>query len=322
MIRPVSLGRQPVGPGKYSRQELHAWGAKLPGPPVGRPAGGVACLLRVQFCTSQFLATTSSYYCGGYVMRTTRNSLTILFATAVAVNAGCSDSEDRSMLSNSAQINDNNQLTAAEVSDRSQVPPAEQRAPGAGGVAARTAMPDNGNELSLEDILPAEFRDPAATRPAHMSVAPVQATEGNSVSGLVAFIQENAEDDHVRVVGRIMDIAEGKHGFHIHETGDCTDPVAGTAGSHFNPGNSSHGAPDSPARHVGDLGNLEATADRTAQLDFEDEHLSLTGMNSIVGKAFIIHRGEDDLSTQPSGDSGPPIACGVIGNNEYALVPQ
>lgn len=255
-------------------------------------------------------------------MRTTRNSLTILFATAVAVSAGCADSEDQRMLTNADQLRDNNQLTAAGANDSNQVLRTDPREPGASDLAARTAMPDNGNELELEDILPAEFRDPAATKPARMSVAPVQATEGNSTSGLVAFIQEGAEDDHVRVVGRIMDIAEGKHGFHIHETGDCTDPVAGTAGSHFNPEGSSHGAPDGPVRHIGDLGNLEATADRTAQFDFEDEHLSLTGMHSIVGKAFIIHSGEDDLSTQPSGDSGPPIACGVIGNNEYALVPE
>lgn len=110
----------------------------------------------------------------------------------------------------------------------------------------------------------------------------------------------------------------GEHGIHIHENGSCEDGEDGTpggaAGGHFNPDSSLHGASDQlpPARHVGDLGNIIINNEETAFGSFPDRIARLDGANSIVGRAVVIHAGPDDFVTQPSGNSGPRIACGVI----------
>lgn len=176
-------------------------------------------------------------------------------------------------------------------------------------------------QVEIADIMPDEYTRTGASAPARLAFARVQAVAGSTASGLVAFIQPDATVDTIRVVGKIIDIPVGNHGFHLHEIGDCTAPEAGTAGEHFNPEGTPHGGREGALRHVGDLGNLVAGADRIALLDFQDEHMSLATMNSVIGKAFIIHAAEDDLVTQPSGNSGTPIACGVIGNNESVLQP-
>jgi Cu-Zn family superoxide dismutase len=143
------------------------------------------------------------------------------------------------------------------------------------------------------------------------AVAELKPTEGNKVSGTVTFSSRNGT---VRVVADLEGLEPGKHGFHIHESGDCSTPDATSAGGHFNPDNTPHGAPENPPaqRHVGDLGNLEADADGKAHLEIVDQFISLEGPNAIVGKAVIVHAQPDDLSTQPTGNAGPRVACGVI----------
>ena len=140
-------------------------------------------------------------------------------------------------------------------------------------------------------------------------------TEGNKATGKVSFISQNGG---LRVVADIEGLTPGKHGFHIHQTGDCSAPDASSAGGHFNPGNTPHGAPESPPakRHAGDLGNLEANAEGKAHYEMVDPVLSLGGPNSIVGKSVIVHAQPDDLSTQPTGNAGPRQACGVIRSGE------
>ncbi len=139
----------------------------------------------------------------------------------------------------------------------------------------------------------------------------LQPTEGNDVSGKVTF---TPEPSGVQVVADITGLSPGKHGFHIHEKGDCSAPDATSAGGHYAPNGSPHGAPDAAAdkRHVGDLGNITADASGNAKYNQVDKLLSLDGANSIVGKAVIVHSGEDDLKSQPSGDAGNRVACGVI----------
>jgi Cu-Zn family superoxide dismutase len=121
-------------------------------------------------------------------------------------------------------------------------------------------------------------------------------------------------DGGVQIVADLEGLEPGKHGFHIHENGDCSAPDAESAGGHFNPDGSPHGAPDNPAsqRHVGDLGNVEADADGKAHYERTDQIISMEGDNSIVGKAVIVHAQSDDLQTQPTGGAGPRLACGVI----------
>lgn len=142
------------------------------------------------------------------------------------------------------------------------------------------------------------------------AIAVLHPTAGSSVAGTVTFVSTG---DQVKVVADITGLTPGKHGFHIHEFGDCSDPKAASAGGHFNPGNHHHGAPDAADRHAGDLGNIEADSSGKAHLETADAMMKLTGNKSIIGHAVIVHEKADDLKTQPTGDAGGRLACGVIG---------
>lgn len=142
------------------------------------------------------------------------------------------------------------------------------------------------------------------------AVAVLHATKGNSARGIVTFTKEKGG---IRVVADIEGLAPGKHGFHIHEYGDCSAPDGTSAGGHFNPQGKPHGAPISKNRHVGDLGNITANAEGKAHYEWTDPVISFTGTRSIIGRAIIVHADEDDLKSQPTGNAGPRIACGVIG---------
>jgi superoxide dismutase, Cu-Zn family len=142
------------------------------------------------------------------------------------------------------------------------------------------------------------------------AIAVLHATSGSNVAGTVTF---TAAGDEVKVVADITGLTPGKHGFHIHEFGDCSAPDAKSAGGHFNPTNHQHGAPDATDRHAGDLGNIEADASGKAHLEMSDKVMKLNGSDSIVGHAVIVHEKADDLKTQPTGDAGGRVACGVIG---------
>ena len=146
---------------------------------------------------------------------------------------------------------------------------------------------------------------------AHVSNAYVilRPTKDSHVTGLVTFSEV---DEGVRIVANIDNLKPGKHGFHIHEHGDCSAHDASSAGGHFNPTGKKHGGPDDPDRHVGDLGNVVADADGHAYYERVDRIISLNGPESIVGLSVVVHADEDDLKTQPTGNSGARIACGVI----------
>jgi len=142
------------------------------------------------------------------------------------------------------------------------------------------------------------------------AVAVLNPTKGSSVSGLVTFeITKNG----VRVVANISGLSPGKHGFHIHEYGDCSTDNGTSAGGHFNPGGMPHSGPMEEKRHVGDLGNINADNQGNARLDYVDKNLAFSGPNSIIGRGVIVHEKEDDLKSQPTGDAGGRLACGAIG---------
>lgn len=152
----------------------------------------------------------------------------------------------------------------------------------------------------------------AATAPAPVKGAAsvvLEPTQGSQVRGTVAF---TPAPGGVRVVADITGLTPGAHGFHVHDKGDCSAPDATSAGGHFNPGNAPHGAPDAEKHHAGDLGNITAGEDGKAHLDQVFPFLSLAGPESIVGRGFIVHGGKDDLTTQPTGNAGARVACGVI----------
>jgi len=142
------------------------------------------------------------------------------------------------------------------------------------------------------------------------AVAVLHATRGNSIQGIVKFTKERGG---IRVVADIEGLAPGSHGFHIHEYGDCSAPDGTSAGGHFNPEGKPHGAPTSQIRHVGDLGNITANPEGKAHYEWTDPVITLTGTRSIIGRAIIVHADEDDLKSQPTGNAGPRIACGIIG---------
>jgi len=135
-------------------------------------------------------------------------------------------------------------------------------------------------------------------------------TKGNNVSGTVTFTQT---ENGIKVVADLQGLTKGKHGFHIHECGDCSSADGSSAGGHFNPEMESHGAPTDSIRHVGDLGNIEADSTGNASLEFIDTMIALDGEHSIIGRSVIIHKNEDDLITQPTGNADGRVACGVIG---------
>lgn len=135
-------------------------------------------------------------------------------------------------------------------------------------------------------------------------------TDGNEVTGTVTFA---STPDGVKVTYDIFGLTPGKHGFHIHEFGDCSAADGTSAGGHFNPDHMAHGGPHDQVRHEGDLGNLEADETGRARESFIDPELMLVGPHSIIGYSVIVHAQEDDLKSQPTGNAGARVACGVIG---------
>lgn len=143
------------------------------------------------------------------------------------------------------------------------------------------------------------------------AVAQLQSTTGNTASGTVSFVQRG---DKVLVSGEIRGLKpNAEHGFHVHEKGDCSSGDGMSAGGHFNPTGQPHGSHADMAHHTGDLPSLKADASGTVKFSFESKTISVgSGATDIVGKGLIVHRDPDDYKTQPTGNSGPRLACAVI----------
>ena len=153
---------------------------------------------------------------------------------------------------------------------------------------------------------------PAAAKAAAVgttAVVKLNPASGSNAHGEVTFTQQ---EKGVQVVGNFTGLHMGEHAVHVHEKGDCSAPDATTAGGHFNPANKPHGAREAADRHAGDLGNFKVDPYGMGRVNFVDETLSLSGPNSIIGKAVIVHEKADDFTTQPTGNAGARQACGVI----------
>ena len=153
----------------------------------------------------------------------------------------------------------------------------------------------------------AEAEEPEA--PAPTAVAILHNAAGEEI-GFARFVQAESAVLVTAEVGGLE--REGPHGFHVHELGECLPPDFKASGGHFNPGGTPHACPPNPERHAGDFGNIEVIGGN-GRLEGESELISVVpGEISIVDRAVIVHNGEDDCASQPTGDAGSRYACGVI----------
>lgn len=160
----------------------------------------------------------------------------------------------------------------------------------------------------------------AAVEPAPDAAAAAQPTraraelQGAPDSGVSGNVEATEEAGGVRLVAEVSGVAEsGPHGFHVHQVGSCEPPDFTSAGDHFDPTGAPHACPPTTPRHAGDLGNLEVEEGGSGRLELSTDLLTVSpGPSSLVGKAIILHAGADDCTTQPSGDSGDRLACGVF----------
>jgi len=154
----------------------------------------------------------------------------------------------------------------------------------------------------------AEERDDSLKR----AVAVIHPTKDNSARGVVHF--HRSAPGQVTLSAHIEGLEpEQKHGFHIHEYGDCSAEDGTSAGDHYNPEGHPHGLQEEDERHAGDLGNIVADEQGKGTLILTVDNISIAGeSNPIIGRGLIVHRDPDDGS-QPVGDAGPRIGCGVIG---------
>jgi Cu-Zn family superoxide dismutase len=142
------------------------------------------------------------------------------------------------------------------------------------------------------------------------AVAEMKPASGSKVAGTVTFTEK---DGKTEVAIDLTGLKPGDHGIHIHEKGDCSAPDAKSAGDHFNPAKAPHGAPDAAQHHAGDLGNITAGEDGTVKKTVTVDFLTVAeGEKSAVGRAVIVHEKADDLKSQPAGNAGARVACGVV----------
>jgi Cu-Zn family superoxide dismutase len=143
------------------------------------------------------------------------------------------------------------------------------------------------------------------------ATAQLQPTKGNKTLGEATFEQVG---NKVHVVIFVQGLKPGQeHGLHIHEAGDCSSGDGMSAKGHFNPFGKPHGAHGTTERHAGDLPSLKANKAGRAKIDVELDTITLTpGPGNIIGRGLIVHADPDDYKTQPTGNSGARLACGVI----------
>jgi len=148
--------------------------------------------------------------------------------------------------------------------------------------------------------------------PSARATAALKPTKGNKTFGEADFEQVG---NKVRVAIFVQGLKPGQeHGLHIHEKGDCSSGDGMSAGGHFNPHGKPHGNPAGAERHAGDLPSLKANKQGRANVQVEVEGLTVApGPASVIGRAVIVHADPDDYKTQPTGNAGARLACGVIG---------
>ena len=140
------------------------------------------------------------------------------------------------------------------------------------------------------------------------AVATLQTAQGASAGTATATLA----DGRVMISLAAQGLPPGRHGVHIHTTGRCDPPSFESAGAHWNPTSMQHGLEPPPGQHAGDMPNLTVGPDGRGSLEYHLEGGDFTGLLDQDGSAFIVHAAADDQRTDPSGNSGDRIACGVF----------
>jgi len=150
------------------------------------------------------------------------------------------------------------------------------------------------------------------TSTAKSATANLASASGSLVSGKLTLVPMR---DGVHITGEIGGLGAGKtHAIHVHEKGDCSAVDASSAGGHFNPTGNPHGRAGTGTHHAGDMDNIVADADGVAKINIHLMGVTLGGgaFNDIAGRAVVVHAAADDYRSQPAGNSGARVACGVI----------
>ena len=156
-----------------------------------------------------------------------------------------------------------------------------------------------------------------ASIPAMAETAPARAEFKNPQGATVGEATLRETDDGVQIHLVLRNLHAGKHGFHIHEKGSCVGPDFESAGGHFNPAGKQHGLENPAGAHAGDAHNIEISSDGSLETQILNKHVTLQQgkANSLFkpgGTALVVHAVQDDQKTDPAGEAGPPIACGIV----------
>lgn len=176
--------------------------------------------------------------------------------------------------------------------------------------AATAALAACGGQTVKPTPTPAATAKPMST--ASSATVVLASASGSLVSGKLSV---RPMGDGVHITGEIGGLTPNStHAIHIHEKGDCSAADASSAGGHFNPAGQPHGQVDHGAHHAGDMDNLVANAEGVAKVDAHASGVTLGGgaPNDVAGRAVIVHASPDDYKSQPAGNAGARLACGII----------
>ena len=128
------------------------------------------------------------------------------------------------------------------------------------------------------------------------------------------WLKMKKDGDDVEITGKLKNLPPGDHGMHIHQVGRCDAPDFESAGGHYNPTMKQHGQDNPQGWHAGDLGNIDIGSNGEGSVRMKAKNLELWAGDSAMGKSVVVHAKKDDMKTDPSGDSGERIACGIVTN--------
>lgn len=177
-----------------------------------------------------------------------------------------------------------------------------------------TACGGAGDDAAVGDTAgAAAATTPAATAPAD-SAAPVTATLRDSAGREIGTVTLTDAGGGITVTGTLRGLPPGEHAIHLHTTGQCEAPFT-SAGGHWNPTNKQHGTENPEGPHLADMRNITVGADSTVSVQETTPGGTLRGVNALLdadGAAVVVHAGADDYRSDPAGNAGARIACGVV----------